>query len=138
MASTVFFSWTDRMSVKSQEIDDQHKQLIGFLNDLYEAFMNRTHKEQVGIIIDKMADYASYHFDTEERYFAAFNYAAQESHIKEHTDFRKKVDEFIQKYHNYNEALTYDVVNFLRNWLQKHIMESDQRYVDCFERNGVK
>jgi hemerythrin len=42
--STVFFRWTNEMSVKSQEIDQQHKQLVGILNELYQAFMDKEHK----------------------------------------------------------------------------------------------
>jgi hemerythrin len=138
MAGTVFFQWTDSMSVKSQEIDQQHKQLVSLLNELYQAFMDKEHKEKIGVIIDKMADYTKYHFDTEERYFAAFAYDGRAMHILEHENFRNKVNEFKQKYKANSGALTFEVVNFLRTWLTGHIMETDRKYITCFSRNGIK
>ena len=126
------------MSVKSEEIDQQHKQLVNILNELYQAFMDREHKEKIGTIISQLADYTKYHFNTEENYFISFNYLDREKHIKEHQDFKKKVDEFIKKYHDNSGSLTYDVMNFLRNWLNNHIMETDQKYIECFIQNGVK
>lgn len=138
MTKAVFFRWTDKMSVKSEEIDQQHKQLVNILNELYQAFMDREHKERIGSIISQLSDYTRYHFNTEENYFTSFNYFDREKHIKEHQDFRNKVDEFMKKYHDSIGSLTYDVMNFLRNWLNNHIMETDQKYIECFNQNGVK
>lgn len=138
MTNAVFFRWTDKMSVKSEEIDQQHKQLVNIINELYQAFMDREHKEKIGSVISQLADYTKYHFNTEENYFTSFNYSDREKHIKEHQDFRKKVDEFIKKYHDNSGSLTYDVMNFLRNWLKNHIMETDPKYIECFNQNGVK
>jgi len=138
MAGTVFFQWTDNMSVKSQEIDQQHKQLVDLLNELYQAFMEKEHKEKIGIIIEKMWDYTKYHFNTEEIYFSTFGYEGRAMHILEHENFRNKVNEFKQKYKANSGALTFEVVNFLRNWLMGHIMETDRKYIACFSKNSVK
>jgi len=138
MHNKVFFPWSDKMSVKSEEIDQQHKKLVTILNELYQAFMNKEHKEKIGSIIEQLSDYTKYHFITEEKYFALFDFYDKESHIQEHYDFKKKIDEFNIKYQEQRGTLTYDVMNFLRNWLNKHIMETDQKYIECFVTNGVK
>jgi hemerythrin len=138
MTTAVFFRWTDKMSVKLQEIDQQHKQLVDILNELYQAFMDKEHKEKIGSIIEKMSDYTRYHFTTEEKYFASFGFYDMENHIKEHQDFKERVNEFVLKYYVHNSALTYDVMIFLKNWLRNHIMETDQKYIECFVKNGVK
>ena len=136
--NAVFFKWNDNMSVRSEEIDNQHKKLIGLLNEMYTAFMNKQHNERVGPIIDQMASYALYHFETEEKYFAAFHYERSAEHILEHLEFRQKVQEFVEKFKQNNSALTYNVMNFLRNWLNNHILDTDRKYIDCFTKNGVK
>jgi hemerythrin-like metal-binding protein len=132
-----FFKWTEKMSVGSIEIDSQHKILVGLLNELYQAFLDRDHKDKVGTIIERMAEYAKVHFDTEEKYFAEFSYSDAAGHNKEHQQFREKVNDFMVKYKSNSGALTYDVMNFLRNWLTNHIMFTDQKYMECFLRNGV-
>lgn len=134
----VFFRWTDTMSVNSVEIDNQHKVLVGLLNEMYQAFMDKAHKEKVGEIIHQMASYAGHHFETEERYFAEFGYSGAEKHVREHQQFREKVDEFVSKYQKNSAALTYDVMNFLRNWLNNHILDTDRKYMECFRENGVR
>lgn len=135
---TVFFRWTENISVQSVEIDNQHKELVSMLNEMYEAFMNKEHQIKIGSILDKMWAYTKYHFNTEERYFTLFNYDDKLSHLKEHELFRTKVELFMEKYRSSNTALTYEVMNFLRNWLNTHILETDHKYISCFVQNGVK
>ncbi len=134
----VFFKWTDQMSVKVEEIDLQHKMLIDLLNEMYQAFMNKEHKDKVGDVINRMVSYASFHFETEEKYFNQTKFEGSVSHIAEHQNFRDKVNEFVQKYQKNNGALTYEVMTFLRNWLTNHIMFTDRLYIDCFTNNGLK
>jgi hemerythrin-like metal-binding protein len=133
----VFLKWTERMSVNSVEIDNQHRMLIGYLNEMYQSFNDNEHKEKVGPIIEKLKEYTQYHFDTEEKYFAKFGYDGAENHIAEHDQFRLKVQEFVEKEMKYRNALTYEVMNFLRSWLYNHIMVTDKKYMDCFSKNGV-
>jgi hemerythrin len=33
--------------------------------------------------------------------------------------------------------MTIEIVNFLKDWLQKHIMGVDRKYMECFSRNGL-
>jgi hypothetical protein len=37
-----------------------------------------------------------------------------------------------------SSALTYKLINFLREWLMNHILVSDKEYVKCFKENGLK
>lgn len=133
-----FFKWTEQMSVNSSEIDDQHKRLVGLLNDMYQAFLDKQHLERLGPVIAELVAYAKYHFDTEEKYFTAFRFDGSAEHILEHMDFRHKVDEFVSKFEINKGALTYEVMNFLRNWLNNHIMVTDRKYIECFRLNGVR
>jgi hemerythrin len=138
MAEAVFFRWKDSMSVKSEEIDNQHKKLVGMLNELYMAFINKEHKEKMDAVINQLIDYTRYHFDTEEKYFIAFRYPDKENHIKEHKQFKEKINEFVKDYKANSNTLTYKVINFLRDWLMNHIMVTDMKYVECFLQNGVR
>lgn len=40
-----FISWNDRIKVGIKEIDDQHKVLIDYINQLYDAMKARKGKE---------------------------------------------------------------------------------------------
>lgn len=133
-----FCHWKDEMSVKSQELDYQHQHMVDIINEVYQAFTNREHKEGIGKIMDKLSQYIVYHFTFEEVYFEMFDFYDRENHIREHLMFRQKVDEFNSRYKSNDATLTCDVLNFLKNWLSEHIIESDQKYIDCFVKHGIK
>ncbi|HAN19103.1 MAG: hypothetical protein A2X13_02585 [Bacteroidetes bacterium GWC2_33_15] len=135
---TEFFPWKEEYSVKVKEIDDQHKVLIKLLNKLYDAFMKKEHSTIIGDIIQELTDYASYHFGTEEKYFKRFNYKESEKHLSEHKIFTEKVNEFKKEYEKNKSALTFTIINFLRDWLKNHILISDKKYSDFFAQNGIK
>ena len=68
-----FLDWDDSLSVNVTEIDDQHKKLIGTLNDLYDAMDDGKGNDVLGKILKELTDYTVYHFQTEENYFKKFN-----------------------------------------------------------------
>jgi hemerythrin-like metal-binding protein len=79
-----------------------------------------------------------YHFGTEEKYFRQFKFQDSEEHILEHNEFKKTVLHFQKQLEKNKAALTFEVINFLRNWLLKHIAVSDKKYSKCFIDNGLK
>jgi len=133
-----FIYWTNEYSVQIKEIDDQHKVLINIINDLYNAFMKKEHKDIIEEIIDRMAKYAAMHFSVEERYFSKFGYAESPSHIQEHKTFLEQVASFQNDIKSSKVSLTFNVMAFLQKWLTSHITGTDKKYVNCFKANGLQ
>jgi len=136
--STVFFPWKDEYCVSVREIDNQHKVIIEMLNELYDSFMKKEHENKLGEILSRLSEYAVYHFETEEKYFSHFGYNKKAVHIQEHDNFTEKVVAFRKEFEKNSSALTYKLVNFLREWLNNHILISDKEYVKCFKENGLQ
>lgn len=128
--------WQDYYSVKVAEIDEQHKKLINLLNDLYDS-IEQTDSVNVKQIIQELTDYTQLHFKTEEQYFVKFHFRGTSQHFAEHSKFIKQVHEFKREYEKDSNILTAKILNYLRDWVNHHIMESDQLYVDCFTSNGL-
>lgn len=129
--------WKDEMSVKVDEIDKQHQVLIKMINDLHDAMKAGKQKEELSNIINEMVEYTDYHFSTEEKYFQKFEYPNIVQHKKEHRNFVKEVVDFKKKFDANQLFLSMKIMNFLKNWLITHIMDSDQKYVDLFVKNGL-
>jgi hemerythrin len=133
-----FFPWKDEYSVQIEEIDNQHKVLVGILNDMYEAFMRKEHIEKMNIFIEKLVEYAAFHFKVEERYFKQFSYSEMDKHMSEHSAFTDKIAQYKSTIEQGETIMTMSIMSFLRDWLTNHIMVSDKKYVDCFHKNGIK
>ncbi len=130
--------WNNNMSVKIAEIDKQHKKLVEMINSLSDAMKSGIGKDVIGKIINDLADYAEYHFETEEKYFAKYNYPQAEEHIKEHTDFVKKVLDFKTQFDSGRLSLSVQVINFLSTWLRGHIMGVDKQYSAFLNEKGLR
>lgn len=130
-------TWSDKFSMQIKEIDDQHKVLVEMINELHEAMKQAKSKETAIEIIDKMAEYTQFHFSTEEKYMQRFAYPDYANHKKEHVKFVEQVVQFKQDYESGKAGLSYDIMNFLKDWLVEHIQDSDKRYAPLFIEKGV-
>jgi hemerythrin len=132
-----FFPWRDEYSVRVKEIDLQHQQIVKILNEFYNAFIMKEHEKITWEIINRLTDYAANHFKTEEKYFHQYNFEYKTQHIQEHQAFVQKVVDFRNEYETNKSALTFKIINFLKEWLTHHIMVEDKKYTTCFNNNGL-
>jgi len=131
-------TWTDSLSVKINSIDEQHKKLIEMINDFYDNISKRSNQELISKLIKGMKDYTIMHFNTEEKYMRQFKYPNYEQHKKEHEDFISKVNALEEKLKKGTTIVSFEITNFLKDWIKKHIQESDKQYTEFFIKNGVE
>jgi hemerythrin-like metal-binding protein len=132
------FEWKEEYSVGVTEIDDQHKKLVDTIDKLSQAIGEGHAKEALHEILDTLAAYAVEHFQTEEKYFDQFNYEFSKEHKELHADFKAKVVEFIEKAKSDQIKVSFELIDFLEDWLLDHLVTADQKYVECFKANGLK
>lgn len=132
-----YFVWEDRFSVHVKEIDDQHKTLVGMLNTLYGAMVANKGREVHKDIIYEMVRYARVHFETEEKYMQRTDYAEYHAHKSEHDQFTAKALDLKERADKEYFILTLEIMNFLKEWLQNHILVTDSRYAKHFNAQGI-
>jgi len=130
--------WSDDLSVGIQEIDSQHKKLVSLINTLHDAMKAGQGKQALEATLQELADYAVYHFKTEETYMQKFRYPEYTTHKNMHDAFVHKVTDFQKDFAANRLGLTLDVMNILRDWVSTHIKGTDKRYVPAFTHGGVK
>lgn len=131
--------WNDRLSVGIQQFDAEHKRLVGMVNELFDAVQAGRGKDVLGKILDGLIDYTKTHFANEERYMVQHAYPDYKAHKAEHDALAKQVLDVQAKYRSgATAALSMEVMNFLKNWLVKHIMGIDKKYTPYFNQRGVK
>jgi len=130
--------WHKNLSVGIEKIDEQHKKLISIINELYDIIANDEDRNNLKKIMDKLNEYIHIHFATEERYFNQYNYPGKIEHTTEHNEFVKKVNEFQQEFIAGAYSLSFQLMDFLQDWLVHHIITIDKKYTDFFIKQGLK
>lgn len=131
-------NWNSDLSVKIDSIDDQHKKLFDMINDFYEGLNKNTGKEAILKLVKGMREYTQMHFTTEEGYMSKNNYPEYEAHKKQHIIFIIKVEDLEKKIMADKLVLSFEVTNFLKDWIKNHIQKTDKQYSDFLIAKGVK
>ena len=130
--------WNDSLKIGLEEIDNQHYELIVIYNDLCDAIEARAGVEQTLKILRKLGRYTSVHFATEEALMRMLEYPDYENHKKAHdaliSELRQLTRNAVDAPHGVNFQLAYTV----KQWLMKHILETDTKFVPHFIARGIK
>ena len=131
-------TWTENLSVGVGVLDNDHKRLVGMVNELYDAMQAGHGKESLGRILNDLVHYTKVHFAREEKLFAETGYPGMAPHKQEHDTLTGQVLDVQRKYASgANAALSIDVLRFLKNWLINHIQGSDQKYRSHLNARGI-
>jgi hemerythrin-like metal-binding protein len=122
------FQWNDTYSVGFKLIDDQHKILISLINDLYVAQHFGTLQTAIIGVLEKLAAYTVYHFNSEKELFAQYKYPKASEHLAEHDYFVDKVKGFQQELNRGGILLSLKTMDFLKDWTITHILGSDKEF----------
>jgi len=130
--------WKSEYSVGVKEIDDQHKKLVATISGLFQVIDERKGQETLEKTFDKLVNYGIEHFETEEKYFDEFHYEFAGEHKKAHQAFKDKISDFYKKYKGNDVEISFELADFLEDWLLDHLATEDQKYVKCFKEHGLK
>lgn len=133
-----FFNWNSEMSVGIPKIDQQHQKLVGFLNELYEAMQAGKGKDTLGKVLNDLLLYTKTHFAAEEQVMSTHRYPGYEDHKARHDKMARKVKDLHEQFRQGSLASPIQITNFLKDWLAKHIMETDKKYGPFLASRGVK
>ncbi len=135
----VNIEWSEGLSVGIELVDDQHKELLGKMNDISHAIEHNHSAEAISKTLDFMMEYTDYHFSTEEKHMEATSYPRIEYHKKMHKEFvdtlKGMTDEFLED--GATQGLAESVNVFLFNWLVKHIKGVDGAFGKWLNEEGI-
>lgn len=131
------FEWKPAYSVQITSIDGQHQNLFRIAEELYSAMGAGQGKTALSKILDRLVQYTKVHFKQEERLMRQCGYPALEEHLAEHRDLTERVLAFQADFEKGKAVMTVQVLHFLKNWLTRHIADSDRKYAPFLKRNAV-
>jgi hemerythrin len=125
--------WNSAFSVDIQKIDEQHKKFFSLVNILYDAIMQGKGEEVVGSVLKELQQYVIFHFKSEESWMKMFNYPDMNMHKLEHEGAIQKVNKLVLEYERGNKTVDIELLKFLSDWLQNHILQVDRKYIPYFQ-----
>lgn len=129
-------TWSQRLSVDVSQCDQQHKKLIGMINELHDAMKAGKANNILGDIFASMIEYTKTHFLDEEKLLQAHGYPELSSQKRSHDQFIQDLDGHYKDYIT-GKMVTLTVMSFLKKWLEHHIEVDDKKYGAFINSKGV-
>ena len=122
------FTWDNKYSVGSEELDNHHKKLFALFNKLDESCLDKDSRITLGPIVDELVSYFTYHLVAEEQYMRNIGYKDIDKHILEHKIFIDSISKQQQKLDINDTVVTNEFIVYLGKWLTEHVMIEDKKY----------
>jgi hemerythrin len=121
--------WKPEYAVGDRDLDAQHRKLIDLINELHEGMLHGKGAQVLQPVLAELVRYTKSHFANEERYMQAAGFPGFAAHKEQHTSLTKQVEGFVADVQNGKLALSLQISEFLKQWLDQHILGTDQVYV---------
>ena len=132
-----FVYWTSDLDTGFDDIDAQHKQLVDYINKLYDA-REANDKEAVEQEFQHLIDYTVEHFSYEEMMLEEAQYRLVEQHRKVHQNFVTRMSTLQARYQNGDAEALNEVIDLCEGWLFRHIRINDHGYIDGVKASGIR
>ncbi len=128
--------WDDSLSVGFEILDDDHKFLVGMINNLESMIGTDVQFSDISLAVDALNDYADQHFRREEALMLLAGYSARVRHGGDHKKFTSLIATLIQVMSVDPKLINLQgLVDYLVTWLINHIQISDRAYIPQLEKN---
>jgi hemerythrin len=131
------FEWKNEYAVNIGSVDAQHQNLFAIGRELYAAMSAGQGKTVLARILDRLVQYTAMHFAHEERLMQLHKYANFAKHKAEHDALVKQVMAFQTEFNAGRSTMAVQVLQFLKDWLEKHIKGSDLAYAPYLKAQKV-
>jgi len=123
-------TWSKTFACGIQLIDDQHKNLVKLVNDMFNHVSGDEEQERkyFNKIISETVKYIMTHFATEEKIMKATHFSGYSIHKRAHDEFNATVVQNILDFTSGKRHSLYSITNFLKNWILSHIALMDKQY----------
>lgn len=130
-------TWDQSYSVKVAKLDDDHQRLFSYVNTLHDAMHAGKGSKVVQSIVAELVNYTQTHFQREETLMEQTKFPGRDAHRREHQKLMAQVGDYKKALDSGEGVNTVAVLQFLREWLTKHIHDMDKGYSLHFNAKGI-
>jgi len=132
--------WKEEYALGIPEIDSQHKKLVEIGSQIGELLADQNRDDYFDDIMElltEMQNYTVEHFKYEESLFDEKNYIDADNHKFEHKLFVRKIKIYLEDFEKIDsnqQGTLIELLNFISDWLIKHIIVTDKKYVEVLKK----
>jgi len=133
-------TWSKTYSMGVKLIDDQHKGLIDFINDIFNHASGKENEERIyfGLVIQQAVQYIKEHFQAEEKLMLGTKFPGYAEHKKVHDEFTLTVIKSVKDFESGKRLVLEKFAYFLKDWVLTHIAVMDRQYADYFRKIATR
>lgn len=132
-----FCRFSDKYSVSITSMDSDHAKIFEFINRVHGGIKNQLPMEKLGAPINELALFTKEHFEREEQLLAANSYPGLPEHQAIHLKLLERLEDYRNKIKIGGELNPVDLLVFLKDWLQTHILGYDKLYEAFLKERGI-
>ncbi len=122
-----FFEWNDKLDIGVQDMNREHKHLLGIMNRLFDRNQAKADRAEIKGLLKELGEYTVKHFGDEEKYFDSIKFPESEKHKLIHKDLLEKFGAHVAAFDKGGD-LGDGFFAFLKMWLSGHIQGIDAKY----------
>ena len=132
--------WAPAFSCGLKLIDDQHKELVKLVNDMFSHVSGNEAEEHTYFnkVIQEAVKYVKIHFATEEKIMIATKFEGYIDHKRAHDKFVITVAENIKDYQAGKRLTLSSFTRYLKDWVLSHIAVMDKQYFEYFKKIATR
>lgn len=129
--------WHDSFLIQVAQMEGHHKHLFEIADTVIEHLHNDSERESIAKAFDALMDYTRYHFSAEEKLMALYSYPRADLHKKIHGELIRQLAEYKEYALGNKVPNKADFLNFMDNWMVRHVLNEDRQYGAFLNNKGI-
>lgn len=125
-----FIKWEKKFDLGIDNFDNQHKEIIELVNQLYEK--KEGNKSEILKLFKSLLSKMDEHFKDEETLMKEKKIVQFISHKLEHDRALLKYSDYYIKLSKKNIKLDTEILESLKNWFEVHLEKKDKKLIEYF------
>ncbi|MGI9232807.1 MAG: bacteriohemerythrin [Woeseiaceae bacterium] len=123
----VLLEWKAEYSVGVASMDDEHREMIALINDVYEKLGSMPDTEAIESCLEEIFNTISLHFALEERIMRDSGYSEYEDHKDDHEELLDEIRDLMDSFATDPDEGARLLRLRLSDWFGKHFASFDAR-----------
>lgn len=132
-----FINWDPSFSLNIYELDQQHADLINWVNEFYASLGKSNERDRMRTLLTRLSEFSASHFPAEEDLMELVAFPLLEEHRQQHIRFAERIEDLRIRYEEHQLLSSADILGLMRAFILDHIHDEDQKLAEHIDSRAV-